>query len=107
MQTHHLLLQLFLAARSDNVIQRFARCWDFHQADGALPHLLRGSTHRLGRLLYQPISPDNGRSHDPVAINQTLSGCVGVSIELQFSRIIQRTANPLPLPRHMDRRSES
>lgn len=40
MQTHHLLLQLFWLPEADNVIQRFARCWDFHQADGALTPLV-------------------------------------------------------------------
>ncbi|CSP87418.1 Uncharacterised protein [Shigella sonnei] len=30
----------FWLPEADNVIQRFARCWDFHQADGALTPLV-------------------------------------------------------------------
>lgn len=40
MQTHHPLLQLFLAARSKQCYPAFPRSWDFHQADGALTPLV-------------------------------------------------------------------
>ena len=102
------LHRLFRLPEADDIIQRFAGSWDLHQADRPFAPLVTRLNPQAGTLVIPAHHiPGSGRNHGPAATDQSRAGSCPEGIELQLLRVIQRPADPFPLPNHIDSRSES